>query len=149
MFEWIYLPNAKRYQLPIFNSLYYTNSLRRIKFWSLAFAPRQYCNVRYPTGFKPAITLGRSNQIASNSVCRYRGPILIDLYCSLIFMPSVTEIQLNKVRPLFPLDSRQRFWQIASRSVYVEAVVISLARIEREKWTYFVQLYHRNGLHKN
>ena len=32
----------------------------------------------YPTGFKPA----RSNQIASNSVCRYRGPI--DLYCSLI-----------------------------------------------------------------
>ena len=75
--------------------------------------------------------------------------MLIDLYCSLIFMPSVTEIQLNKVRPLFPLDSRQRFWQIASRSVYVEAVVISLARIEREKWTYFVQLYHRNGLHKN
>ena len=93
-------------------------SLRQTIFWSLALAPRQYCNVRYPTGFKLAITLGRSNQIASNSVCRYRGPIPIDLYCSLISMTSVTEIQLNKVRTLFPLDSRQRFWQIASRSMY-------------------------------
>ena len=108
-------------------------SLRQTIFWSLALAPRQYCNVRYPTGFKPAITLGRSNQIASNSICRYRGPIPIDLYCSLISMTSVTEIQLNKVRTLFLLDSRQRFWQIASRSMYGEAVVISLARIEREK----------------
>ena len=54
------------------------------------------------TGFKPSITLGRSNQIASNSVCRYRGPIPIDLLCSLIFMPFVTEIQLNKLRALFP-----------------------------------------------
>ena len=133
MFESIYLPNAKCYRFPIFNSSYYSISLREIIFWSLALAPCQYCNVRYPTGFKPAISLGRSNQIASNSVCRYRGPISIDLYCSLIFMLSVTEIQLNKVRPLFPLDSRQRFWQIASRSVYGEAVVISLARIEREK----------------
>ena len=26
----------------------------------------------------------------------------IDFFCSLIFVPSVTEIQLNKVRPLFP-----------------------------------------------
>ena len=104
--------------------------LRQTIFWSLALGPRQYCNVRYPTGFKPAITLVRSNQIASNSVCRYRGPIPIDLYCSLIFMTSITEIQLNKVRPLFPLDSRQRFWQIA---MYGEAVVISLARIERDK----------------
>ena len=48
-------------------------------------------------------------------------------------MPFVTEIQLNKVNPLFPLDSRQGFGQIASRSMYGEAVVTSLARIEREK----------------
>ena len=34
----------------------------------------------------------RSNQIASNSVCRWRGPIPIDLFCSLIFMPSIKEI---------------------------------------------------------
>ena len=26
----------------------------------------------------------------------------IDLFCSLIFMPSVTEIQLNKLRARFP-----------------------------------------------
>ena len=51
-----------------------------------------------PTGFKPAITFCRSNQIASNSVCRWRGPIPIDLFCSLIFMPSVTE----KLRARFP-----------------------------------------------
>ena len=56
-----------------------------INYISLALASRQYCNVRYPTGFKPAITLGMSNQITSNSVYRYRGPIPIDLYCSLIF----------------------------------------------------------------
>ena len=31
-----------------------------------------------------------------------RGPIPIDLFCSLIFMPSVTEIQLNKLRARFP-----------------------------------------------
>ena len=49
----------------------------------------------------------RSNQIVKNSVYRYRGPIPIDLFCSLIFMPFVTEIELNKVCPLFPLDSRQ------------------------------------------
>ena len=67
-----------------------------------ALAPHQYCNVRYPTGFKLTITLGRSNQIASNSVCKYKGPIPIDLFCSLIFMQSVTEILLNKVCPLFP-----------------------------------------------
>ena len=59
-----------------------------------ALAPHQYCNVRYPTGFKLAITLG--------SVCKYKGPIPIDLFCSLIFMQSVTEILLNKVCPLFP-----------------------------------------------
>ena len=66
------------------------------------YAPCQYCDDRYPTGFKPAITLGRSNKIASNSVCRYTGPITIDLFCSLVFMPFVTEIQLNKLRPLSP-----------------------------------------------
>ena len=107
LFESIYLPNAKRYRFPIFNTSYYAISIQIITFWSLTLAPHQYCNVRYPTGFKPFITLGRSNQITSKSVCRYRGPIPIDLFCSLIFMPFVTEIHLNKVRPLFPLDSRQ------------------------------------------
>ena len=43
-----------------------------------------------------------SNQIASNSVCKYRGPIPIDWFCSLNFISSVTEIQLNKLRALFP-----------------------------------------------
>ena len=107
MFESLYPPNAKRYRLPIFNSLYYTISVGQITFWFLALAPQQYCNVRYSTWFKSALTLGRINQITSNSVCRYRGLIPIDLFCSLIFMPSVTEIQLDKLRALFPLDSRQ------------------------------------------
>ena len=31
-----------------------------------------------------------------------RGPIPIYLFCSLIFMPSVTKIQWNKLRALFP-----------------------------------------------
>ena len=83
----------------LFSTIFYhTIFLYQITFWS----PCQYCNVRYPPRFKTAITLGRSNQIASNSACTYRGPIPIDLFCSLIFMPSVTKIQLNKVRPLFP-----------------------------------------------
>ena len=30
----------------------------------------KYCNVQYPTGLKPTITLGRSNQIISNLVQR-------------------------------------------------------------------------------
>ena len=38
--------------------------------WDLEHAPCQYRDVRYPKGFKPAITFGRSNQIAPNSVCR-------------------------------------------------------------------------------
>ena len=87
----------------LFSTVHATPFLyHKLHFWSHAPAPRQYCNVRYPTGFKPAITLGRSNQIASNSVCRYRGPIPIDLYCSLILVPSVTEIQVKKLRPYFP-----------------------------------------------
>ena len=72
-------------------------------FWSLALAPHQYCNVRYPTGFKPVITLGRS-QLQIRFLGTYRGPIPIDLFCSLIFMPSVTEIQFNKLRAFSPLD---------------------------------------------
>ena len=44
----------------------------------------------------------------------------IDLYCSLIFMPSVTEIQLNKLRALFParfapiIERDARFAKITS-----------------------------------
>ena len=99
MFESLYLPNAKRYRLPYFQQFILYHFSMTITFWSLALATRNI-NVRYPTGFKPAITLGR----ASNSVCRCRGPIPIDLYCSLIFMPSVTEIQYVY---FFPPDSRQ------------------------------------------
>ena len=36
---------------------------------------------------------GRSNQIASNSVCKERGPLPINLFCSLIVMSSLSEIQ--------------------------------------------------------
>ena len=44
-------------------------------------------------------------------------------------MPSVTEIQLNKLYARF----RARFApMIASRSIYGETVIISLARIKRE-----------------
>ena len=79
-------------------------------FWGLALAPCQYCNVRYPTGFKPAITFCRSNQIASNSVCRWRGPISIYLFCWLIFMQSVTEIQLNKLCAHFRARFAPMIW---------------------------------------
>ena len=47
-------------------------------FCGLALALCQYCNVRYPTGFKPAITVGRSNQIASNSVVDREIPQLLE-----------------------------------------------------------------------
>ena len=47
---------------------------------------------------------------ASNSVCRWRGPIPIDLFCSLIFMPSVTEIQLNKLRAHFRARFAPMIW---------------------------------------
>ena len=50
--------------------------------------------------FKPNITFCRSNQI--RFVGLYRSFIPINLFCSLIFMSSVTEIQLNKLRSLFP-----------------------------------------------
>ena len=55
----------------------------------------------------------------------------IYLFCSLIFMQSVTEIQLNKLRAHF----RARFApmiQIALRSMYGEAGIITLARIKRK-----------------
>ena len=46
---------------------------------------------------------GTSIQIASNSVRTYRGPVAIDMFSSLIFTLSVTEIQLCKVNAHFPL----------------------------------------------
>ena len=55
-------------------------------------------------GFKTATSSGRSIQIASNSVCPYRGPVAIDLFSSFIFTLSVTEIQLCKVNAHFSLD---------------------------------------------
>ena len=63
-----------------------------------------------PQGFKPAITFCTSNQIASNSVCRWRGPISIYVFCSLIFMQSVTEIQLNKLRAHFRARFAPMIW---------------------------------------
>ena len=63
-----------------------------------------------PKRFKPAITFCRSNQIASNSVCRWRGPVSIYLFCSLIFMQSVTEIQLNKLRAHFRARFAPMIW---------------------------------------
>ena len=55
-------------------------------------------------GFKTTTSSGRSIQIASNSGCTYRGPVAIDLFSSLIFTLSITEIQLCKVNAHFPLD---------------------------------------------
>ena len=102
-------------------------------FWGLALAPCQYCNVRYPTGFKPAITFCRSNQIALNSVCRWRGPISIYLFCSLIFMQSVTEIQLNKLRAHFRARFAPMIWaNCAPLNVWGGGDIITLARIKRE-----------------
>ena len=66
--------------------------------------------MRYPLGFKTTISSCRSNQIASNSVCRWRGPISIYLFCSLIFMQSVTEIQLNKLRAHFRARFAPMIW---------------------------------------
>ena len=63
-----------------------------------------------PLGFKTTISSCKSNQIASNSVCRWRGPISIYLFCSLIFMPSVTEIQLNKLRAHFRARFAPMIW---------------------------------------
>ena len=79
-------------------------------FWSLGLYPCRRSYVRYPLGFKTTISSCRSNQIASNSVCRWRGPISIYLLCSLIFMQSVTEIQLNKLRAHFRARFAPMIW---------------------------------------
>ena len=47
---------------------------------------------------------GRSIQIASNSACTYKDPVAIDVFSSLIFILSVTEIHQCKVNAHFPLD---------------------------------------------
>ena len=102
-------------------------------FWGHALAPCQYCNVRYPTGIKPAITFCRRNQIALNSVCRWRGPISIYLFCLLIFMQSVTEIQLNKLRAHFRARFAPMIWaNCAPLNVWGGGDIITLARIKRE-----------------
>ena len=54
--------------------------------------------------FKTATSSARRIQIASNSVLTYRGSVAIDVFSSLIFTLSVTEIQLCKVNAHFPLD---------------------------------------------
>ena len=70
----------------------------------LALALCQYCNVRYPKGFEPAINFSRSTQIASNSVCTLKGPISSDLFCSLIFM---LRDSVDMYVLIFLLDSRE------------------------------------------
>ena len=76
----------------------------------LALAPDQhiYCNVRYPIWFKPNITfcIGVIKSLQIRFVGREVLYIPIDLFCSLIFMPSVTEIQLKKLHALFPRSIR-------------------------------------------
>ena len=59
------------------------------------------------------ITFDRSNQIASNSVFRSRGPLSIDSFRSLIILPFVTEIQLKKLRAHFrACMGRRRLYNI-------------------------------------
>ena len=66
----------------------------------------QRYEVQYPAGFKTVTFSGRSVQIASNLECMQRGPVAIDLFCLLIFILSVTEIQLCKVNVEFPRSFR-------------------------------------------
>ena len=65
----------------------------------------------------PYVTFGRNTQIAPNSLCTHRA---IGLFCSLIFMSSVTEIWLNKLhviaKVLFKCTCTNRIWSDLSIS---------------------------------
>ena len=57
-----------------------------------------------PWGSKPPhLQVGAFTPLQT-SLCTYRGPVAIDVFSSLIFTLSVTEIQLCKVNAHFPLD---------------------------------------------
>ena len=55
-----------------------------------------------PQGLQVTTLSGRSIQIASNLVQTWNGPVAIDLFCSLIFILSITEILLCEVNAHFP-----------------------------------------------
>ena len=57
-------------------------------------------------GFKTAISFGRNIQFTSNFVYTLMDPVSIDLFCSLIFTCSVTEILRCKVIAHFSLSRR-------------------------------------------
>ena len=134
-FESLYLPNAKRYRLPIFEvhtTPFLYNKINDIL---------ESCSCSTPVLQRPipdrVITLGRSNQIASRFVGTEVLYIPIDLYCCWFLCHPLRRyvIQLNNVCALFPARFAPIIWD-----------VISLARIEREK---VHQLYLRNGWNKN
>ena len=89
----------------------------------------QRYKVRYPVGFKTTISPGRSVQIYSNSQHTYKGPVAIDLFCSLIFSLSVTGIQLCKVIAYFPVVSRHL--PITSINNYASAHLYTIQQVRR------------------
>ena len=50
------------------------------------------------------------------------GPVTVDLFCSLTFTSSITEIQMCKVYPHFPLDSRQQFPMTLNRTRFAKLI---------------------------
>ena len=76
-------------------------------------------------GFETAASSGNGVQFVSNSVCMQRGPVAIDLFTSLIFMLSVTEIQLCKVNAHFLLDERHYCMQPAFHSPNPQLISIT------------------------
>ena len=58
--------------------------------------------VRYPTGVGTAMSVDGGFQVASRSVCAWMGPVAVDLFCSLVFVSSVTEMQHGGVSAHFP-----------------------------------------------
>ena len=70
----------------------------------------------YPWGSKlPHLQVGASNSFQIQCV-RKGGPVAMDFFGSLIFMLSVTEIQLCKVNAHFLLDERHYCMQPAFHS---------------------------------
>ena len=98
----LYLPQGLRYRRSIFITLYHTISLCTNIFWCFAQALCRRYEVRYLMWFKTATFSSRSLPIASNLECTQRGHVAIDLFCSLIFILSITEILLWEVNAHLP-----------------------------------------------
>ena len=90
---------------------------------------RRY-EVRYLMGFNTAISSGRRVDITSNSVRRQRGPVAIDLFASLSFTLSVTEIQLCKLYTHFP----------ARFAPMIKCTVCTIQRTQRPGKKVFISL---------